>query len=172
LHRCSQSRFSSEALDDAHLVAAARYVALNPVRARLVARAQDWAWPSPCRCCSRQRRVVGRRGSTSGKNIGKLVRAAEVTKTDMKMGRSPAIRTPAALFLRIPRPIYRVSQHNSVCVLRGAVVRVAGSVCTCRHGRRLFIRLFCPYLSHVPLHLVACEPFDIAGQIFRGQCAE
>jgi len=27
-------------------VAAARYVALNPVRARLVARAQDWAWSS------------------------------------------------------------------------------------------------------------------------------
>jgi putative transposase len=32
-----QGRFSSVALDDAHLVAAARYVALNPVRARLVA---------------------------------------------------------------------------------------------------------------------------------------
>ena len=30
------------ALDEVHLVAAARYVALNPVRARLVARAQDW----------------------------------------------------------------------------------------------------------------------------------
>jgi putative transposase len=37
-----QGRFSSVALDDAHLVAAARYVALNPVRARLVAHAQDW----------------------------------------------------------------------------------------------------------------------------------
>src|ERR1700726_4703148 len=37
-----QGRFSSAALDDAHLVAAARYVAFNPVRARLVARAQDW----------------------------------------------------------------------------------------------------------------------------------
>jgi putative transposase len=41
-----QGRFSSVALDDAHLVAAARYVALNPVRARLVAHAQDWAWSS------------------------------------------------------------------------------------------------------------------------------
>jgi len=41
-----QGRFSSVALDEAHLVAAARYVALNPVRARLVARAQDWAWSS------------------------------------------------------------------------------------------------------------------------------
>ncbi|MDR3468243.1 MAG: hypothetical protein P4M07_20105, partial [Xanthobacteraceae bacterium] len=41
-----QGRFSSVALDDAHLVAAARYVALNPVRARLVARPQDWEWSS------------------------------------------------------------------------------------------------------------------------------
>jgi putative transposase len=41
-----QGRFSSVALDDAHLVAAARYVALNPVRARLVACAEDWGWSS------------------------------------------------------------------------------------------------------------------------------
>jgi putative transposase len=31
-------------MDEAHLVAAIRYVALNPVRARLVARAADWRW--------------------------------------------------------------------------------------------------------------------------------
>ena len=41
-----QGRFASVVLDDAHFVAAARYVALNPVRARLVERAQDWAWSS------------------------------------------------------------------------------------------------------------------------------
>jgi putative transposase len=41
-----QGRFSSIALDEAHLAAVVRYVALNPVRARLVARAQDWAWSS------------------------------------------------------------------------------------------------------------------------------
>jgi putative transposase len=33
-------------MDDAHLVAAVRYVSLNPVRARLVARAEDWPWSS------------------------------------------------------------------------------------------------------------------------------
>ena len=37
-----QGRFGSVAMDEAHLIAAARYVALNPVRARLVARARDW----------------------------------------------------------------------------------------------------------------------------------
>jgi len=41
-----QGRFGSVVLDDPHLVAAARYVALNPVRARLVRRAQDWPWSS------------------------------------------------------------------------------------------------------------------------------
>ena len=37
-----QGRFGSAAMDEDHLMAAARYVALNPVRARLVERAQDW----------------------------------------------------------------------------------------------------------------------------------
>ncbi len=41
-----QGRFSSVAMDEAHLHAALRYVALNPVRARLVARAADWRWSS------------------------------------------------------------------------------------------------------------------------------
>jgi len=33
-------------MDEAHLAAALRYVSLNPVRARLVERAQDWKWSS------------------------------------------------------------------------------------------------------------------------------
>jgi putative transposase len=41
-----QGRFASVAMDEAHLLAAARYVSLNPVRAGLVRRAQDWAWSS------------------------------------------------------------------------------------------------------------------------------
>ena len=41
-----QGRFGSVVLDEPHLIAAARYVALNPVRARLVRRAQDWPWSS------------------------------------------------------------------------------------------------------------------------------
>jgi putative transposase len=41
-----QGRFSSIAMDEAHFVSALRYVALNPVRTRLVAKAQDWAWSS------------------------------------------------------------------------------------------------------------------------------
>src|SRR6201994_2990531 len=41
-----QGRFGAVAMDEAYLVAALRYVSLNPVRARLVARAQDWRWSS------------------------------------------------------------------------------------------------------------------------------
>lgn len=47
-----QGRFSSVAMDEAHLVAALRYVALNPVRARLVARATEWPWSSTRALCS------------------------------------------------------------------------------------------------------------------------
>ena len=41
-----QARFSSVVMDERHLLVAARYVSLNPVRARLVERAQDWLWSS------------------------------------------------------------------------------------------------------------------------------
>lgn len=39
-------RFASVAMNEDHLMAAVRYVALNPVRARLAARATDWPWSS------------------------------------------------------------------------------------------------------------------------------
>lgn len=41
-----QGRFGCVAMDGAHLGAAVRYIALNPVRAGLVERAVDWRWSS------------------------------------------------------------------------------------------------------------------------------
>ena len=41
-----QGRFASYPMDDAHLMAAIRYVELNPVAAGMVAHAQDWRWSS------------------------------------------------------------------------------------------------------------------------------
>jgi putative transposase len=41
-----QARFASVVMDETHLIAAARYVAMNPVRARLAARPEDWRWSS------------------------------------------------------------------------------------------------------------------------------
>jgi putative transposase len=41
-----QGRFGSVAMDDAYLANAVRYVAMNPVRAGLVARPEEWRWSS------------------------------------------------------------------------------------------------------------------------------
>ena len=41
-----QGRFASAPMDEAHLMAAARYVELNPVRARLAEKPGDWPWSS------------------------------------------------------------------------------------------------------------------------------
>ena len=41
-----QGRFGAVAMDEVHLAAAVRYVAQNPVRARLVQKATDWRWSS------------------------------------------------------------------------------------------------------------------------------
>jgi putative transposase len=49
LHRTGhfwQGRFGAVVMDEAHLAAALRYGALNPVRAGLAVRAQDWRWSS------------------------------------------------------------------------------------------------------------------------------
>ena len=41
-----QGRFGSVVMDEEHLANAVRYVSLNPVRARLVERVQEWPWSS------------------------------------------------------------------------------------------------------------------------------
>lgn len=41
-----QGRFASFVMDEPYLLAAARYVECNPVRAGLVARPEDWPWSS------------------------------------------------------------------------------------------------------------------------------
>jgi putative transposase len=41
-----QGRFASVAMDEPHLMACARYVEMNPVRAGLTSAAEDWRWSS------------------------------------------------------------------------------------------------------------------------------
>src|SRR3954470_16037231 len=41
-----QGRFGAVVMDEAHLAHAMRYVSLNPVRARLAGRPDEWAWSS------------------------------------------------------------------------------------------------------------------------------
>jgi putative transposase len=43
-----QGRFQSAAMDENHLLAAVRYIELNPVRARIVKAPQDYPWSSAC----------------------------------------------------------------------------------------------------------------------------
>jgi putative transposase len=61
-----QGRFASFPMDEDYLYACARYVELNPVRAGLAARAQDWRWSSA-------------RAHLTGKDDG-LVKAAPLRK--------------------------------------------------------------------------------------------
>ena len=54
-----QGRFASFAMDEPYLLACARYVELNPVRAGLVARAEEWRWSSAAaRLAGRDDRLV------------------------------------------------------------------------------------------------------------------
>ncbi|HOD84385.1 MAG: Transposase IS200 like protein [Planctomycetes bacterium ADurb.Bin126] len=50
-----QGRFFSTPLDEGHLWSAVRYVERNPVRAGLVARAEDYPWSSAAAHCGRRR---------------------------------------------------------------------------------------------------------------------
>ena len=43
---CSKGRFGAVVMDEPHLLAAPRYIALNPVVAGLVSHAEDWPWSS------------------------------------------------------------------------------------------------------------------------------
>jgi putative transposase len=67
-----QGRFGSYPMDDAHLMAAVRYVENNPVAAGMVARAADWFWSSA------QSHIDGRRAKddplTDVGALGKHVR--------------------------------------------------------------------------------------------------
>lgn len=53
-----QGRFGCVAMDEAHLVAAFRYIALNPVKAKLVDAAVDWPWSSMPACLARRDDVL------------------------------------------------------------------------------------------------------------------
>jgi putative transposase len=68
-----QGRFGSVALDEEHLMNAARYVALNPVRARLVSRAQDWPHSSVrAHLAGRDDGLVSVRRSSTGRRASPI----------------------------------------------------------------------------------------------------
>jgi putative transposase len=99
-----QGRFGCVAMDEEHLYAALRYVALNPVRAGLVARAQDWAWSS-----ARAQLGLGHDAITDIRatleripDFGALLAAAEHEEATMRLRRAESIGRPigSAEFLK------------------------------------------------------------------------
>ncbi len=112
-----QARFSSVAMDEEHLMAAARYGAMNPVSARLVRRAEDWPWSSArahlsgqddglvevapliSRCAGRFADLIAEEPAAA---LIAALRAAETI--GRPLGASPFLARLAALTGRDPRP--------------------------------------------------------------------
>src|SRR5260370_30402747 len=65
-----QGRFASVAMDEPSLLAAARYVELNPVRARLAERAGDWRWSSAPAHLDGCDDALGRTAARAGPRLG------------------------------------------------------------------------------------------------------
>ncbi len=91
-----QGRFGCVAMDEAHLHAAFRYVALNPVRAGLVKRAQDWRWSS-----ARAQLRLGDDGLTDATatleripDFAALLEAAEDEEAILRLRRAESIGRP------------------------------------------------------------------------------
>ena len=98
-----QGRFGCVAMDEEHLYCALRYVALNPVRAGLVARAQDWPWSS-----ARAQLGLGSDGLTElgplrdrVPDFAALLEAAEDEEAAIRLRRAESIGRPvgSAAFL-------------------------------------------------------------------------
>jgi putative transposase len=99
-----QGRFGCVAMDEAHLYCALRYVALNPVRAGLVARAQDWPWSS-----ARAQLGLGEDGLTELEplrervpDFAALLAAAEDEEAAIRLRRAETVGRPigSAEFLK------------------------------------------------------------------------
>jgi putative transposase len=91
-----QGRFGCVAMDEEHLHAAFRYVALNPVRAGLVKRAQDWPWSS-----ARAQLGLAEDGLTLASatrervpDFAALLKSAEDEEATMRLRRAESIGRP------------------------------------------------------------------------------
>jgi len=91
-------------MDEAHLHCAFRYVALNPVRAGLVTRAQDWPWSS-----ARAQLGLGEDGLTELESLrvrvpdfAALLAEAEDQEASLRLRRAETIGRPlgSAAFLK------------------------------------------------------------------------
>ena len=90
-----QGRFGCVAMDEEHLGAALRYVALNPVRARLVERAADWPWSSIHAHLGRPDGITRVEPVTTRyPNFAELVSAGEDDEMSQRLRRAESIGRP------------------------------------------------------------------------------
>jgi putative transposase len=87
-----QGRFSSVVMDETHLMAAARYVEANPVRARLAARAQDWRWSSAAAHVSGKADVLAEGAWLAERTAGWVCSWGEYLKQDDGLDVAGALR--------------------------------------------------------------------------------
>ena len=108
-----QGRFGCVVMDEAHLSAALRYVALNPVRARLVGQATDWRWSSVHAHLGRIADGVTERAPVLDRfpDFGELIAVGEDEVLSAGLRRSESIGRPAgdaAFLARIEHRTRRV----------------------------------------------------------------
>jgi putative transposase len=91
-----QGRFGCVAMDEAHLCAAFRYVAMNPVRAGLVKRAEDWRWSSVRAQLGLIEDGMTRTAATSERlpDFAALLASAEDEEATMRLRRAESIGRP------------------------------------------------------------------------------
>ena len=90
-----QGRFGCVAMDEDHLCAALRYVMLNPVRARLVDRAEDWRWSSIHAHMGRDDGFTATGPVLSRyPDIGQLIAAGEDEEMSLRLRRAETVGRP------------------------------------------------------------------------------
>jgi putative transposase len=86
-----QVRFASFVMDERHLLACGRYVELNPVRAGLVARAEDWPWSSArAHLCGEEDGLTGGRCWAAGERIRRRQPFASGNAADARSATTPS----------------------------------------------------------------------------------
>lgn len=107
-----QGRFGCVAMDENHLGAALRYVALNPVRARLCKRAIDWPWSSVHAHLGRKDGLTEREPVLSRyPDFAKLIELGEDEDLSQKLRQAETIGRPLgtdAFIARLERKTGRV----------------------------------------------------------------
>lgn len=91
-----QGRFGCVAMDEDHLAAAVRYVAMNPVRAGLAERAVDWPWSSTRALLGRGADGVTEAAPVLARipDIAALLESAEDEERTMRLRKAESVGRP------------------------------------------------------------------------------